>query len=174
MVVSLRSSLQAKERELTDVMDRYLQEKVGAAKTQGELAAVSARLDTAQQHINSLQTKASIMHVHMYVWVLRCLLCMCVYIACTYPCSCQVFMLKQKVKQGMRALGNLNKNSLEESSTNCKQLQRFVYMPMYKTFRHLPRNKQNNTTQATSEEVFFREKCAVTGGIRTHDALLSR
>lgn len=61
MVVSLRSSLQAKERELTETMDRFLQEKVGAAKAQGELAATRARLETAQQHIASLQNK-----VHVY------------------------------------------------------------------------------------------------------------
>ena len=57
MVASLRSSLQAKERELTGAMDRFLQEKVGGAKAQGELAAIRARLQTAHQNISSLQSK---------------------------------------------------------------------------------------------------------------------
>ncbi|CAI7993242.1 hypothetical protein GBAR_LOCUS1227, partial [Geodia barretti] len=42
MVVGLRSSLAAKERELTETVDRVLQEKVALAKVQGELAALRA------------------------------------------------------------------------------------------------------------------------------------
>ena len=59
MAASLRSSLQAKERELTDSMDKFLQEKVEAAKAQGELAAARACLETSQQQINALQDKVS-------------------------------------------------------------------------------------------------------------------
>ena len=69
MVVSLRSSLQAKERELTEAMDRFLQEKVGAAKAQGELAATRARLETAQQHIASLQNKVHVYTVFSYTCI---------------------------------------------------------------------------------------------------------
>ena len=57
MVVSLRSSLQAKERELTETMDKFLQEKVALAKVQGELVALRARCETDQHHISSLQSK---------------------------------------------------------------------------------------------------------------------
>ena len=60
MVSSLRSSLQVKERELTEATDRFLQEKVGLAKTQGELAALRARCDTYQQQISSLQSKVGV------------------------------------------------------------------------------------------------------------------
>ena len=59
MVVGLRSSLAAKERELTEMVDRVLQEKVALAKVQGELAALRARCHTDQQHISSLQSKVS-------------------------------------------------------------------------------------------------------------------
>jgi predicted nuclease with TOPRIM domain len=59
MVVGLRSSLAAKERELTETVDRVLQEKVALAKVQGELAALRARCHTDQQHITSLQSKLS-------------------------------------------------------------------------------------------------------------------
>lgn len=62
MVVSLRSSLQAKERELTETMDKFLQEKVALAKVQGELVALRARCETDQQHISSLQSK--VCHEH--------------------------------------------------------------------------------------------------------------
>ena len=74
MVVSLRSSLQAKERELTEAMNKFLQEKVEATKAQGELAALRARLETAQQHITSLQNKVHtihgsyIVHVHIRIY----------------------------------------------------------------------------------------------------------
>ena len=54
--MSLRSSLQTKERELTEATDKFLQEKVGLARAQGELAGLRARCETDQQHI-SLQSK---------------------------------------------------------------------------------------------------------------------
>lgn len=75
MVVSLRSSLQAKERELTEAMNKFLQEKVEATKAQGELAARRARLETAQQHITSLQNK-----VHVHIPYMAHTLYMCIYI----------------------------------------------------------------------------------------------
>lgn len=76
MVVSLRSSLQAKERELTEAMNKFLQEKVEATKAQGELAALRARLETAQQHITSLRNK-----VYMEPYMAQTLyMYMCVYI----------------------------------------------------------------------------------------------
>ena len=59
MVASLRSSLQAKERELTEAVDCLLQEKVGLARAQGELASLTTRCETDQRHISSLQTKVS-------------------------------------------------------------------------------------------------------------------
>lgn len=73
MVVSLRSSLQAKERELTEAMNKFLQEKVEATKAQGELAALRARLETAQQHITSLQNKVHIPYMAHTLY-------MCIYI----------------------------------------------------------------------------------------------
>lgn len=76
MVVSLRSSLQAKERELTEAMNKFLQEKVEAAKAQGELAALRARLETAQQHITTLQNK-----VYIYVYLIHTVLH--IFIPCT-------------------------------------------------------------------------------------------
>ena len=57
--MGLRSSLAAKERELTETVDRVLQEKVALAKVQGELAALRARCQTDQQHISSLQSMVS-------------------------------------------------------------------------------------------------------------------
>ena len=80
MSASLRSSLQAKERELTDTMDRFLQEKVEAAKVQGELAAVRARQETAQQHINSLQKKVSVMQEQVHVYTVNPFSCSVTYI----------------------------------------------------------------------------------------------
>lgn len=65
MVVSLRSSLQAKEHELTETMDKLLQEKVESAKIQGELTAVRAKLNTANQNITSLQSKVHFLHYRM-------------------------------------------------------------------------------------------------------------
>ena len=59
MVVSLRSSLTAKERELTETVDKFLQEKVTLAKAQGELTALRARCETDRQHISSLQSKVT-------------------------------------------------------------------------------------------------------------------
>ena len=55
--MSLRSSLQTKERELTEATDKFLQEKVGLARAQGELAGFRARCETDQKHISSLQSK---------------------------------------------------------------------------------------------------------------------
>lgn len=84
MVVSLRSSLQAKERELTEAMNKFLQEKVEATKAQGELAALRARLETAQQHITSLRNKVYMNHT----WHIHCT-CICAYILCrigSLPC----------------------------------------------------------------------------------------
>ena len=76
MVVGLRSSLAAKERELTETVDRVLQEKVALAKVQGELQALRARCQTDQQHISSLQSKVS---CDLYLIVTYCL-CGCDFI----------------------------------------------------------------------------------------------
>ena len=57
MVISLRSSIQAKEHELTQIMDKLLHEKVNSAKAQEELAAVRARFQTAQHNMECLENK---------------------------------------------------------------------------------------------------------------------
>ena len=44
-VVALRSSLQARETELTRATDQFLQEKVATARAHGELSALRGRLN---------------------------------------------------------------------------------------------------------------------------------
>lgn len=64
IVSSLKASLHAKEKELTQAMDKFLQEKLASAKAHGELSAMGARLERAQQDIQALQRKVEY-HVHV-------------------------------------------------------------------------------------------------------------
>ena len=133
MIASLRSSLQAKERELTEAMDKFLQEKVGAAKTQGELAAVSARLETAQHHISSLNNKVSTfsnVHVHkVYMHVHVHIQCMvewsCIMYVCTCKYVCIIIQLSNLRAKGETKTGddNLRQLELEQLRRQLHQLQ---------------------------------------------------
>ena len=95
--MGLRSSLAAKERELTETVDRVLQEKVALAKIQGELAALRARCQTDQQHISSLQSMVSC----DLCWIVTYCLCGCDFIGVHHFCVPQpsnviVFQFQQE------------------------------------------------------------------------------
>ena len=58
----MRSTLQAKEAELTRTMDQFLQEKVATAKAHGELNSLRGRLNKTQGEIEGLQRQISVLN----------------------------------------------------------------------------------------------------------------
>ena len=56
-VAKLTNTLKAKEAELTNAVDQYLQEKVSAAKSKGEVSALHSRIRELTQEITLLKSR---------------------------------------------------------------------------------------------------------------------